>query len=419
MKIFNFFQNSILTKILIVLLILSVALFPVFAAASEQTEKATKPAVAEVEDAEEVSEEQEDIATESTKKELEELEKATKKYKEKEAQYNKANASVTEINGKIEALETDIIDTIADIEKLELAIKAKQAEIDDMYNAFKGRLKSIYMSGAYTNVQALLTTDNFADYLTRAEMIKAVSKKDSAAIKKMQKAYKQLQKKQKKVENKRVKLELKEADLQTSKADLELKKADAAKAYNESIELLKEVDKATKATKVQIAKEQQELKTVISMCKKEAAISKEIAEAIKSGKFNDVESEVLSNGGMLCFPVPSCRDVSCGYYGYTNHNGMDFSNAKINGQKVVAAKDGKILSVKLLDYSYGHHVWINHGDNVATLYAHMSRIVVKEGQYVKQGQVIGYVGSTGNSTGPHLHFGLLVDGKFVNPINYF
>ena len=316
-------------------------------------------------------------------------------------------------------METEIIDTIEDIQQLEQAVKKQKKNIDTLYNNFKGRLKSIYMSGSFTDIQALLTADTFMDYLTRSEMIKAVSKKDAAAIKKMQKEYAILKKKQKQIQDDRIKLEVKEADLQTSKAGLEVKKAEAAKAYNDSIEKLKEVDKASEMTKVQIEQEQKELAKIVDMCKKEAAISKEIADAIKSGKYKDVESEVISNGGSFCFPVPACTDVSCGFYGYTNHNGMDFSNARVNGQKVVATKDGKIMSVKLLDYSYGHHVWINHGDNVATLYAHMSRIVVKEGQFVKQGQVIGYVGSTGNSTGPHLHYGLLIDGQFANPLNYF
>ncbi|MBQ6380493.1 MAG: peptidoglycan DD-metalloendopeptidase family protein [Clostridia bacterium] len=363
--------------------------------------------------------EEERIATETKKKEAEELEKAKQEYQEKEDAYKKANASVSAINGQIQDLETNIIDTIANIQKLEQFIQLQQKKIDAMYNGFKGRLKSLYMSGSYTDIQALLTSDTFMDYLTRSEMIKAVSEKDAQAIRAMQKQYTILKKKQKAVQNSRIKLEVQEADLQSSKASLEIKKAEAAKAYNESIDKLKEVNKAAEATKVQIELEQKEIAKIVSMCQKEAEISQEIADAIRNGNYSDVQSEIVSNGGRFCFPVPACTDVSCGFYGYANHNGMDFANGHVNGQKVVATQDGKIMSVKLLDYSYGHHVWINHGNNVATLYAHMSRIVVKEGQYVKQGQVIGYVGSTGNSTGPHLHFGLLVDGNFVNPINYF
>ena len=419
MKLYSFLQNRILKYLIMVLLILSVALFPLSPAFAEQEKQ--KPAIEalEVPEDDPAEQEAEDIATESKKAEMEKIEKAKAQYEAKEAQYEQATAQVSEINDKIEKLESTIIKTIEQIKGLEGEINDLQAEIDNMFEQFKGRLKAIYMSGSYTDIQALLSADTFADYLTRSEMIKAVSKKDAAAIQKMQKAYKKLQKKKKKVELKRSSLEVDEVDLQTNKADLELKKAAAAKAYNESIELLKEVDKKTEATKVQIRQEQQELENIIKMCKKEAEISKDIADAIKRGEFRNIDSEIVSNGGLLCFPVPACRSVSCGFYGYTNHNGMDFSDSKVNGQKVVAAADGKVMTVKLLDYSYGHHVWINHGDEVATVYAHMSRIIVREGQLVKQGQVIGYVGTTGNSTGPHLHFGLLVNGKFVNPINYF
>ena len=396
---------------------MSVALFPLSPAFAEQEKQ--KPAIEALEVPEDDEEQEDDIATESKKAEMEKIEKAKAQYEAKEAQYKQASEEVSAINNKIEKLESNIIKTIEQIKKLEDEINKLQADIDNMFEQFKGRLKAIYMSGSYTDIQALLGADSFADYLTRSEMIKAVSKKDAAAIQKMQKAYKKLQKKKKKVEIKRTSLEDDEVDLQTSKADLEIKKATAAKAYNDSIELLKEVDEKSKATKVQIMQEQKELKNIINMCKKEAEVSKDIADAIKRGEFKNIDSEIVSNGGLLCFPVPACRSVSCGFYGYSNHNGMDFSDAKVNGQKIVAAADGKIMSVKLLDYSYGHHVWINHGDEVATIYAHMSRIIVREGQLVKQGQVIGYVGTTGNSTGPHLHFGLLINGKFVNPINYF
>lgn len=425
MKLYSFIQNRILKYFTIVLLVLSVALFPLSPAIAkgEGGKEQSTTAVQAIEVPEDVpadeAEAEEDIATESKKAEMEKIAKAKSLYEAKEEQYKKATADVSAINDEIEDLESNIIKTIEQINKLEDEAKALQGDIDNMFNQFKGRLKAIYMSGNFTDIQALLSADTFSDYLTRSEMIKAVSAKDAESIQKMQKAYNKLKNKEKKIELKRASLEDDEADLQTNKADLELKKASAAKAYNESIELLKEVDKKSKATKVQIRLEQQELKKIISMCKKEAQISKDIAEAIKNGDFKNIDSEIVSNGGLICFPVPSCRKVSCGFYGYTNHNGMDFSSAHVNGQKVVAAADGKVMSVKLLDYSYGHHVWINHGDEVATIYAHMSRIIVREGQLVKQGQVIGYVGSTGNSTGPHLHFGLLINGSFVNPINYF
>ena len=120
------------------------------------------------------------------------------------------------------------------------------------------------------------------------------------------------------------------------------------------------------------------------------------------------------------YPVPSCHDISCGFYGYANHNGVDFSNGGVYGKPIVAAAAGKVIRVRHLDYSYGYHIYIYHeGSKITTQYCHMSKTVAKEGQRVLQGQVIGYVGSTGNSTGPHCHFGMFNEkGVFLNPMNY-
>ncbi len=99
------------------------------------------------------------------------------------------------------------------------------------------------------------------------------------------------------------------------------------------------------------------------------------------------------------------------------HEGLDFS-API-GTPIYATGDGIVEKVKRSRRGYGNHVIINHGFGYKTLYAHMSKIIVKPGQKVKRGQIIGYVGNTGKSTAPHLHYEVWKNGKKVNPINYF
>ena len=83
-----------------------------------------------------------------------------------------------------------------------------------------------------------------------------------------------------------------------------------------------------------------------------------------------------------------------------------------------AADDGVVITVKALNYSYGHYIIISHGNGMQTLYAHNSSLLVSVGQNVKKGDVIAYSGSTGNSTGPHCHFEVRINGKQVNPMNY-
>jgi murein DD-endopeptidase MepM/ murein hydrolase activator NlpD len=99
------------------------------------------------------------------------------------------------------------------------------------------------------------------------------------------------------------------------------------------------------------------------------------------------------------------------------HNGMDFT-API-GTDVYATGDGTITVVQLSQRGYGNHIVIDHGFGYTTLYAHLNNFNVRRGQKVKRGEVIGYVGNTGTSVAPHLHYEVRLNGNLVNPVNYF
>lgn len=114
-----------------------------------------------------------------------------------------------------------------------------------------------------------------------------------------------------------------------------------------------------------------------------------------------------SSNGKLDYP-----NYSSGKY----HGGIDFPCP--TGTKVCAAADGKVIAAKELNYSYGHYIIIDHGNGLTTLYAHNSKLLVGVGDTVTKGQAIAYSGSTGNSTGPHCHFEVRVNGVRVNPENY-
>ena len=98
------------------------------------------------------------------------------------------------------------------------------------------------------------------------------------------------------------------------------------------------------------------------------------------------------------------------------HTGIDVSAS--SGTPIRAAADGQVIATGFSSWGYGRHVIISHNPTLATLYAHMSKLAVAQGDVVRQGQIIGYEGSTGNSTGPHLHFEVRVNGQFVNPMGY-
>ena len=104
------------------------------------------------------------------------------------------------------------------------------------------------------------------------------------------------------------------------------------------------------------------------------------------------------------------------YKVYKMHHGVDLQSRK--GDKIVAAKGGVVTVASYQRGGAGYYVTINHGDGFSSSYMHMTHYVVKKGDYVKAGQLIGYVGSTGVSTGPHLHFSIYYNGNSVNPARY-
>lgn len=137
------------------------------------------------------------------------------------------------------------------------------------------------------------------------------------------------------------------------------------------------------------------------------------ANSLPSGKGTGSNTAISATGQMV-WPS-SCRRISQYYKGWL-HTGVDIACPW--GTAIVAADGGRISRVQYLRYGYGYNVMIDHGNGKKTLYAHLSSINVDTGQYVKRGQVIGKEGSTGRSTGPHLHFEVIVGSSRVNPLGY-
>ena len=126
----------------------------------------------------------------------------------------------------------------------------------------------------------------------------------------------------------------------------------------------------------------------------------------------------------MTWPLPGFYSVTS-YFGnrlhpvlkvYKMHTGVDIAGAGCNGKNVVAAADGKVITAGWIS-GYGYTVMIDHGGGVVTLYAHSQKLLVKVGDQVKAGQAIMLVGSTGYATGPHLHFEVRINGKYVNPLD--
>ena len=322
----------------------------------------------------------------------EQLEAAQTAYYSLLAQLKLLNASIADVQAQIDALRQQIAEYQKKIEK-------QQKLMDKKYNDFCERLKSLYIAGSMSSLQVLLTCEDFSDYLTRLEMVTKIGEKDAATISELENILHELQELQQQLEVDRGKQQAKKNELDEQKKELDERTAEAADSLAECESLIAQI-KAAQA-------DAQEMMT--------HALA-EINKLSASGG--------IKGSGQLCYPVPSCTNVSCGYYGYSGHNGVDFANGPgLYGASVVASDDGQVVGVDYWEYSYGHHVTIDHGNGMKTIYCHMSNISVSVGQNVQKGQVIGGVGCTGNVIprgmgGTHLHFGVIVNGNFDNPFNY-
>lgn len=321
------------------------------------------------------------------------------------------------LQAEIDAIEAKIVKTEQEIADAQVRIDQKQAEFDQTYEVYCQRLRAMYVSGSASTLEVLLTCQDLSSMLTRAQMVKSVSQQDSAILD-------DLMKKMQEIEKEKQALEQKRNELQDDKTQLEANKKELQESINEiddsKSELDKEVAECNEVMK-KLSNQQSEYMELIETNQSQLEqVESEIraAAAAASRGSGSIAGSVGGGSGELGYPTDS-RSISAGYPNYSSggyHGGIDFPVS--SGSNVYAAADGTVILVKYLNYSYGRYIMIDHGDGLSTLYAHNSSISVSVGDHVSRGQVIAHSGSTGNSTGPHCHFEVRVNGSRVNPNNY-
>ena len=280
---------------------------------------------------------------------------------------------------------------------------AVSGEFERKLAEFKARIRAMYMTGNTSYLAMLLSADDFSDYLYKSELVKVVSAKDTALLdsikaeyNKIAKIQQNLKKKQKSLESAKTALAQKQASLHAQYEELEALIGDLKDQHTALVEDSKE-----------------------ALADKEK-LEKELAERSKT------DNGLVYNGDDFMWPVPGYYKLSSKYRPAhrPRHAGVDISSSGIYGKPIIAAASGTITTAGDNGNGYGIYVVIDHGKDAngkkyTTLYGHCSSILVSKGQYVEAGQVIGYVGSTGQSTGPHLHFEIRINNTPTNPMNYF
>lgn len=321
------------------------------------------------------------------------------------------------LQASINTVQNKITSTEQEIDDLQVQIDKKQKEFDKTFEEYCQRLRALYIAGSATNLEVLLTSTDISSILTRSQMIKSVSKKDSRALD-------SLMKKMEEIEKDKASLEKKRIDLQEDKKSLVSEKAELQKNIDTVSATKAEFDaKVSEANALirKLSNQKSEYQEAIEEDRDLVAqVEREIRAAYAQAQSNNNNGggNYVAGTGQLGYPT-SYRGISAGFPNYSSgryHGGIDFPCPE--GTEVHAADSGTVIVSSPLWYSYGHYIIIDHGNGISTLYAHNSSLLVSVGQGVSKGQLIAYSGNTGNSTGAHCHFEVRVNGTQVNPLNY-
>ena len=362
---------------------------------------------------------------------------------------------------KVQVLDEKIAVTREKISSLNDDIKEKQdaydkglSEVEDQFDALANRLRILYMSGNATDLEIIFGAKDFSDLIDKMELVKSLANSDKELISEIQTKLDELSTKKKS-------LEADKKDLETQQASLKSDQDEFNKLISDNDEILKNLYASNSEAQNSLesaALQSDEIEAKISQYyAAQKAAAEHAAQASQSSSSSGSSSSsssssssgssssgssssgsssvIVPSGSGFAWPTPGFVSRSSEWFEdreVYNHGGIDISGAGIMGTPVVAAADGTVVATNSScthnwgkSYScgcgggYGNYVMISHAGGTMTVYGHLTSLTVSSGQTVSRGQVIGYVGSTGNSTGPHLHYECRLNGVRYNPMSEY
>ncbi len=332
---------------------------------------------------------------------------------------------IADYDVQIEGLEQDVSARQAEIADTEVLIEQERQEIDANILIYEKQLRAMYISGGDSYASILLGASDFFDMLMKIELVKRIAQNNNDLIEHLlniKDNYEQdkavLEDKVRGLEKAITEVEGKKSEVEALRVTWDGQLEDLNALYKESkaqIKALQEQKEAYEENREELEKEAE---------KREKEIEEIIRKASRAEYMGDLPK------GTFLWPVPGYYMITSDYgsrWG-TTHRGIDISGSDIKGAEITAANSGIVIKVNnSCDHNYGkkrscgcgggfgNYCIIDHGGGYSTLYGHARKIIVKEGQRVTTGDVLGYVGTTGYSTGYHLHFEVRVDGERKDP----
>ena len=395
---------------------------------------------------------EDDASTKSLQEAQDEKAQLEKALKEAQGTIEDLKDSKGDIESKVTELNQQLIDISARITDLENQLTAKSEDIQEtkdelagakereaqQYADMKVRIQFMYENGQTSYVEMLLSADSFTDFLNAVEYITQISQYDRKMLKEYQNMQVTIADTQKTLETDYASLQSLQAKVQEEKQAVAALESAKKGELNDVADDLTDAQTVAKAYEAEI-QAQNEVIAQIQAAQKRAAEQQAAQQQAQAAEENQGATDAAGenqntaqnttpsgNGqstGSMMWPCPSSKRVTSDYGPRTsptngassNHKGIDIGAAY--GADIVAADGGTVL-VATYSSSGGNYVIIDHGGGLCTVYMHASSLTVSAGQTVSKGQVIAKVGSTGISTGNHLHFGVTLNGVYVSPWGY-
>ena len=327
---------------------------------------------------------------------------------------------VADLNNSILTYENEIQELNTKLTQLEESISQKEKELTEKKKVLEDRLVAMYMKKETTFLDVVLS-GKLMNFISNQDMMKQITEYDNKLITEVNELKKSLESEKTEVETVKKDKEQKTAELQKLKAEKEEK---AANLTDEQKELEKKLSEYKSQAEEYAKLERQAIAKEEAARKAAQEASKNNTNTSGSNSSNGGQTNTTPyTGGKLGWPCPSSSRITSPYgyrvlFGVRDfHTGVDIGAT--TGSNIVAAESGTVI---LANYGwnggYGNYIILSHGNGITTRYAHASQLYVTAGQTVSKGQVIAAVGTTGNSTGPHLHFEVRVNGSHTNPLNY-
>ena len=373
---------------------------------------------------------------ENLEKEYDEQQKALDELEKQLAENNKEIKNMVDrkndIDQQIVILSEQIVTINQIVSARNLQIADKQDELDAaqeklalLQEAYKDRIRAMEEQGEVSYWSVIFQATSFTDLLSRLTMIAEIAQSDRLRMQQIRDLAQQVEDAKLELALEKEELEADKLELQRTQGELEGKSAEAdgllfalLQAGGEYEMLIDEGEKLASDLMDQLEDAEDALK--------EAEYREWLATSVPpTTTTTRVKGQLTNTVNGVVWYTPTSNFVVTSKFGYrydpingkwSGHDGVDLGAPK--NTPIVATRDGMVSFTGYQEDGAGYYIWINHGDGYKSIYMHMTRYIVKEGDYVEAGQVIGYVGSTGRSTGNHLHFGLKYEKTWVDPLKY-